>query len=95
MTVLFFSLPRAGTGAGPGPGIVLFLLLVAATEATLQVRDIVTIAGNFSLSGKFTNLAHFDVTTGEWSSAYEPNLYVYGESNGKSWRMNDDNWYLN
>jgi hypothetical protein len=59
-----------------------FIISVAAGKSTLQVREILTIAGNFSLNGKFTNMAQYDINTGEWSNSHEPELYVYGESNG-------------
>ena len=55
----------------------------------MKVKEVLTIAGNFSLNGKFTNLAQFDVSSGVWTDNYEPELYVYGESNGRfSMRVN-------
>ena len=59
------------------------ILLIVKGNSIVEVKEILTIAGNFSLNGKFTNLAHYDISTGVWSSSNEPDLYVYGESNGK------------
>lgn len=63
--------------------LLMMSVLTTASKSNLLVKDILTIAGNFSLNGKFTNLAHYDITTGVWSNTYEPDLYVYGESNGE------------
>jgi hypothetical protein len=60
----------------------LSILLIVKGNSIVEVKEILTIAGNFSLNGKFTNLAHYDIITGVWSSSNEPDLYVYGESNG-------------
>jgi hypothetical protein len=60
----------------------LFALLVVSVLSRAQVREVLTISGNFSLNGKFTNLAQYDISTGVWSDTYEPHLYVYGQSNG-------------
>ena len=63
---------------------ILSILSIVTGNSVLQVKEILTIAGNFSLNGKFTNLAQYDISTGVWSNNYEPDLYVYGESNGKN-----------
>ena len=64
-------------------GIVILFLHTVNCTSSLLVKEFLTIAGNFSLNGKFTNLAEYDLHSGEWSNNYEPELYVYGESNGE------------
>lgn len=63
--------------------LISMLTFVSGKSTQFVTKNILTIAGNFSLNGKFTNLAHYDITTGVWSNNYEPDLYVYGESNGE------------
>lgn len=59
------------------------VLSMSLGRPVVPVKEIITIAGNFSLNGKFTNLAEYDISTGEWSNSNVPQLYVYGESAGK------------
>ena len=36
--------------------------------------------GNLTLGARSISLAQYDVAAREWSDAYEPQLYVYGET---------------
>eukprot|EP00602_Paraphysomonas_sp_CaronLab_P007860 CAMPEP_0185032518 /NCGR_PEP_ID=MMETSP1103-20130426/20669_1 /TAXON_ID=36769 /ORGANISM="Paraphysomonas bandaiensis, Strain Caron Lab Isolate" /LENGTH=964 /DNA_ID=CAMNT_0027568451 /DNA_START=200 /DNA_END=3094 /DNA_ORIENTATION=+ len=51
----------------------------------MEYKEVLAIAGNFSINGELTNLAQYDISTGEWSNSYEAELYVYGESYGVIW----------
>ena len=46
-----------------------------------RVSDVESLrVGNLSLWGRSISLAQYDVATREWSDAYEPQLYIYGET---------------
>lgn len=81
---------------------VVALLHVLYVQCTnVEYKEVLAIAGNFSLNGKLTNLAQYDISSGmyvqmkyinvfclprgRWSNRYEAELYVYGESYGVVW----------
>lgn len=56
--------------------------LLACLPALLTCRNVLIIAGNFSLNGALANIAEYDYDSGVWLHNYEPGLYLYGASNG-------------
>eukprot|EP01038_Epipyxis_sp_PR26KG_P005697 gene5697-7863_t len=49
------------------------------------VRQVLVVAGNFTIGGEVVNIAQYDILTGIWSNKYQAELYLYGESNGVIW----------
>lgn len=47
-----------------------------------SARQVIVVAGNFSIDGKPVNIAQYDSVSGLWSNKYQSELYLYGESNG-------------
>lgn len=56
-------------------------------------REVIVVAGNFTLGGQLLNIAEYDITAGIWSNKYEPELYLYGESNGIVWDISVNRSY--
>ena len=64
----------------------LFLGIVYAV-GNLKARKVLVVAGNFSIDGQLVNIAQYDITKKEWSTKYEAELFLYGESNGIIWDL--------
>jgi hypothetical protein len=47
--------------------------------------DILVVGGNFSIDGKYANLASFHMVKGQWELLNSYALYKYGESYGEIW----------
>lgn len=47
--------------------------------------DILVVGGNFSIDGKFANLASFHLVNGKWDLLNSYGLYKYGQSYGEIW----------
>ena len=60
---------------------------VANAVGNLKARKVLVVAGNFSIDGQLVNIAQYDITKKEWSTKYEAELFLYGESNGIIWDL--------
>ena len=71
--------------------ILLILLLYCdiynGYKRNIKPREVLVVAGNFSLDGKLSNIAQYDIINEEWSTKSQSELYLYGESNGVIWDM--------
>ena len=52
-----------------------FMVLYAQSR-DVEYKEVLTITGNFSLNGKLTNLAQYDISSGMYVGAKFCNLYV-------------------
>jgi len=59
--------------------------LVQVVVASTTARQVLVVAGNFSLDGELLNVAQYEVSSGRWSAKYHAELFVYGASNGVIW----------
>ena len=79
---LLLLLGRAATEVlFPAPNRV----IVVAGSLLFNKRPASRPLGNFTLDNTMANLARFDLGSGIWTASYEPELYLYGESNGVVW----------
>jgi len=71
--------------------LIIFLLIFIdkynGFKRNIKPREVLVVAGNFSLDGKLSNIAQYDIINEEWSTKYQSELYLYGESNGVIWDM--------
>ena len=58
----------------------LLATIIATTTAVERVANVILVGGNLTLGSRSISLAQYDVAAREWSDAYEPQLYVYGET---------------
>eukprot|EP01041_Mallomonas_annulata_P005687 gene5687-11474_t len=66
-------------------GIFLPAIIFGYFNFLVNGREVIVVAGNFTLNGELVNIAEYDIASGAWSNKYEPVLYLYGESNGVIW----------
>lgn len=63
----------------------LLAVLVQPAVSGAAARKVLVAAGNFTIDGQLVNIAQYDIAKKEWSTKYEAELFLYGESNGIIW----------